>query len=181
MDVAVVLFIIAGTIGSVDILYYHLYKFRLSRRPGSRFETATHIFRSFTFAASVWVLLSWTPQGAWYWGVLAIVGADFADEVLDVAIEPKSRASLGGLPPLEYLVHAVSSVLMGGAWVSFLTAGWDGRLLATALVPRASALPAWLLWDGRLIAVGSVLLGITETALLVHGVVTGARAAPERA
>ncbi len=175
MDVTVLLLIVAGTIGAVDILYYHLYKFRLSRRPGSRAETATHILRAFTFAFGVWILLGNTPMGGWYWALAAVFILDFIDGVVDVAIEPRSRKSLGGLPPLEYTVHMLSATLTGGAWVTFLVAGWAGRLAPTALVDRTSALPAWLILDGRAIAVSSVLLGTAEAALLVHGMLTAPR------
>lgn len=176
MDVTVVLFIVAGTIGAVDILYYHLYKFRLSRRPGSRLETGTHILRAFTFAVGMWILVAFAPVGGWYWALAAVFALDFLDGIFDVAIEPRSRAPLGGLPPLEYSVHMLSTTLTGGAWVAYLISGWAGRLEPTALVSRTSALPAWLLLDGRLLAVSSVLLGVTETALLIHGVVTEGRA-----
>ncbi len=156
MDLVVALFIVSGTIGAADILYYHLYKFRLARRPGSRAETVTHLLRSFAFGVGVWTLLSYEPRGGWFWAVAGLFAFDFVDELVDVAIEPRSRESLGGLPGAEYLVHVVCTTLNGGAWVTFLAVGWSTRLAKTELVARHSALPAWLVLDGKVIAVNAI-------------------------
>lgn len=181
MDLVITLFIISGTIGSADILYYHWYKFRLYKQPGSRFETLTHIFRSFTFGIGVYTLLHYLPLGGWYWAVAVLFGLDFADEILDICIEPKSREPLGGLPGPEYLVHMIATTLNGGAWVTFLAAGWAGRLSGTALVTRHTALPAWLAFDGNLIAATAVLIGAGELLLLLKAWSTDGTPAPDAA
>jgi hypothetical protein len=168
MDLVVTLFIISGTIGAADILYYHWYKFRLYKQPGSRLETLTHVFRSFTFGIGVFTLLHYLPLGGWYWAVAGLFAADFIDEIIDIVIEPKSREPLGGLPGREYLVHMVSTTLNGGAWVAFLVAGWAGRGAATALVARHPALPAWLVLDGNLVVGSSLLIGTAELVLLLR-------------
>lgn len=166
MDIVVALFVVSGTIGAADILYYHLHKFRLARQPGSRAETVTHLLRSFTFGAGLWTLAGHAPRGGWYWAVAALFAFDFVDEVVDVLIEPKSREPLGGLPGAEYLVHMICTTLNGAAWVTFLVEGWPDRLAPTALVARHSALPAWLTLDAKVIAVNAFLLGGLELALL---------------
>ncbi len=181
MDLVVTLFIVSGTIGAADILYYHWYKFRLYKQPGSRLETLTHIFRSFTFGIGVYTLLHYLPTGGWYWAVAGLFGADFLDELVDIWIEPKSREPLGGLPGREYLVHMVSTTLNGGAWVTFLVAGWAGRLSATALVARHTSLPAWLAIDGNLIVASSLLIGAGELALLIKAWATDSAPATDAA
>ncbi len=178
MDLVVALFIISGTIGAADILYYHWYRFRLYKQPGSRIETLTHVFRSFTFGIGAYTLLHYLPLGGWYWAIAALFGLDFLDEIVDILIEPRSREPLGGLPGPEYLVHMISTTLNGGAWVMFLAVGWAGRLSGTALVARHTALPAWLALDGNLIAATAVLIGAGELALLVRAWTADNTAAP---
>src|SRR5690348_15242607 len=94
-----------GTVGALDGVWYHLFKLRLAQRSSCRAETITHVVRGITFAVALTALVQGRPSGAWFWALLAVFALDFADDVLDVVIEPKSRAPLGGLPPLEYLVH----------------------------------------------------------------------------
>lgn len=169
MDLVVALFIVSGTIGAADILYYHLYKFRLAQRRGSRAETLTHLVRSLTFGVGLWTVIAYEPRGAWYWAVAGLFAFDFCDEVVDVLIEPTSRKELGGLPGAEYLVHMICTTLNGAAWVGFLAAGWSERLAPTALVARHSALPWWVVFDGKVIAVNAALLGALELGLLARG------------
>ncbi len=182
MALAAILLILMGTIGSIDLLYYHLYKFRLYDQPSARGEEVTHLVRAATFAFGLWILLHYTPQGGWFWIMAALFGVEFVDDVCDVAIEPKSREPLGGLPPLEYLVHMVASLCTGGVWVAFLTAGWAGRNAASALVPHAAGfLPTWLHLDGLAMIFAGVALGLVELTLFVRSLVRrgGGGAAPE--
>ena len=155
-----------GTIGAVDALWYHLYKLRLAQQPGSRAETVTHIVRSLTFAVALTALVQGRPSGGWFWALAAVFALDFADDVADVLIEPKSRAPLGGLPPREYLVHMVVMGLSGATWLAYVVQGWALRAGPTALLP--ASLPAWLVWDARLTAAGALLLGCVDLVLLLR-------------
>ena len=154
-----------ATIGAVDGMYYHTLKFRLFEQPSARFETVTHIVRAFALAGALWVLAHRIPVGGWYWAMVALFTFDLVDDVADVLIEPRSRAPLGGLPPLEYLVHMIAIALSGGAWATFVLAGWATRHAPTALVPFA--LPWWLLWYARVVAVGALLMGAGDAIRLI--------------
>jgi hypothetical protein len=163
--VPLVLLLAMASIGSIDGAYYHTYRFALYRQPSARLETVTHVIRAFALAFTVLVLSAGTPVGRWFWVVAAVFAIDFVDDVVDVAIEPRSRAPLGGLPPLEYLIHMIVMALSGGVWVSFLVAGWATRGQPTAIVPRA--LPWIIVWMGRGVAVGAILMGAGDAIRLV--------------
>ena len=176
MIVPVVLLVAMGTVGALDGIYFHVFRFRLFAQPTARFETATHVVRGLLFAGVLSTLLGYVPQGGWYWAFAGLFALELADDVADVLCEPASRRPLGGLPPAEYLIHALVMAITGGIWTSFLVEGWPARLAPTALVPRAAgSLPRLLVWDGRLIAAGAVGLAVTELALLVRSAAARSR------
>jgi len=161
-----VLLLVMATVGAVDGAYYHTYKFRLFEQPSARLETVTHIFRAFSLAIALWVLAHWIPVGGWYWAILGVFTFDLADDIVDVLIEPRSRAPLGGLPPLEYFIHMIAIALSGGAWATFVLAGWATRHEPAALV--SFDLPWWLLWYARIAAVGALLMGVGDAIRLAR-------------
>lgn len=168
-----VLLLAMATIGAIDGTYYHTYKFRLFEQPSARLETTTHIFRALTLAVGLWVLAHRVPVGGWYWAIVALFTLDLIDDVVDVLIEPRSRAPLGGLPPLEYLIHMIAIALSGGAWATFVLAGWSTRHAPAALVPFD--LPSWLLWYARIVAVGALLMAVGDAIRLVRSRAARAR------
>lgn len=174
MTLALGLLLVMATIGAIDGTYYHTLKFRLYDQPSARLETVTHVFRAWSMAFAVWLLAHHVPVGGWYWALVAVFAFDFVDDVVDVAIEPRSRAPLGGLPPREYLIHMIVMGLAGAAWVSFIAAGWAQRAAPTALLPHP--LPAWVVWYARAVAVGALLMGLQDLGLLVRSVVRARRA-----
>lgn len=171
MMLTLLLMALMATIGSFDGLYYHIYRFRLFDQPASRAETVTHLLRGLSFAAAVLVISAGRPEGAWYWAIAALFGADLLIDVVDVLIEPSSRKPLGGLPGPEYLIHMVVMAISGGIWVSFLVNAWQWRNHATALVPYASnEMPTWLIWDGRLMGAGALGLVLLEGGMMLRSV-----------
>lgn len=176
MVVPVVLLIVMGMIGSLDGFYYHLWKFRLYKQPSARAETITHIVRAFSYTAVLLLLTHTQPQGGWYWAIAAIFGLELLDDVVDITIEPKSREPLGGLPPREYLIHMVVMAISGGVWVSYLVLAWPNASLPTALAPLADgALPTWLVWEARILAVGSLGFALLEGTLMLRHILTTTR------
>ena len=101
-------------LGSVDIGYFHIYRYRLYRVPSSRGEQVTHLLRAGLFLAILLWVMCVEAQGALSLVLPALLLADFVNSMIDVLLEPKSRQSLGGLPPLEYAVHMVT-MFVGGA------------------------------------------------------------------
>ncbi len=176
LELPILLMAIVAPIGALDVFWFHLYRFRLYAQPGSRAETVTHIARGLLFALGLLAMLTWRPVGTWYWVVGGLFVLDFANNVADVLLEPSSRRPLGGLPPLEYLIHVVGATAAGGITAAYFIAGWQLRLEDTALVPLAGdALPAMLRWQGWAAAAGGLLVALLEAVLLARSVLASRR------
>src|SRR5687767_9934232 len=109
MTVAFELLMLAALLGAVDVGYYHLYKFRLYQRPESVGEELTHLARHLLFIAMTIVMVLELEAAPTLLPALFIL--DLANSSADVLLERRSRASAGGLPSLEYLVHILASVI----------------------------------------------------------------------
>jgi hypothetical protein len=109
----------ASMIGAFDVLWWHVYKFRLYDQPGSVLEEVTHLVRYALFLAIAVTLVTVDEPRDVQWFVVALFAADVAVTIVDVLAEPASRAPLGGLPGLEYLVHILATFLLGGAAATF--------------------------------------------------------------
>jgi hypothetical protein len=158
---------VVAPLAAVDVLYFHLYKFRLHAHRASQLETVTHLLRTLLFGAAAFLLTRYEPRGAWVWVITGIAAADFLNNVADVILEPRSRAALGGLPPLEYAIHVVGATASGviaGAWV---IASWPATALPTELAPPGDV-PAWLGANGHGLYIGAAAMLLGEGALLIR-------------
>lgn len=163
-NLPLILLAIAAPIGALDMLYFHLWKFRLFAAPDSRAETLTHIVRSVTVALLAWVLGHYRPEGAWFWIVGSLFALDGVNSLIDVAIERRSRAAWGGVPSVEAIIHTVGSTFLGAVAALYFIGGWDGRSLPTVLSP--SELPSLLVLQSELIAGSGLFLAAFELVLL---------------
>jgi hypothetical protein len=156
----------AGPVGAIDVLYFHIWKFRLYARPQSSREQWAHLVRACLAPSIFAILLIGAPEGACFWLVAALFAADTINSLVDVMLEPASRAPIG-VPPAELALHFIGTTAMGAAWAIFMVAGWPSRDAAPAL--RASiALPpaiALLSWSGVAIAIA---LLVFESLLTVR-------------
>jgi hypothetical protein len=144
-----------GTFGAVDVFYYHLYRFRLFARAGSVEEEITHLFRHAIFLALLVLLSSGSSSPGVDGAVIALFVLDMVNSAADVLIERRSRATLGGLPSGEYLVHIVSSFGMGLAVASYFVARQSLPL------PPPAGMLAWQVHG--MLATGVVLLAAEAT------------------
>lgn len=100
-----------------DGIYYHLWKFRLQEREDSKFEHITHTLRAILFIPAT-VLIYWMGvKGLLLWTAIIVLAFDLITEVVDILNERSSRATLGGLPSGEYLVHIMLTTLRVAALV----------------------------------------------------------------
>lgn len=98
-------------VGGVDVLWFHLYRHRLYASPASVLEQSTHLVRHLLFAAlSVGFVLG-APKSL----LLALFAVDLVNSVIDLALEPRSRAALGGVSGLESALHGVATFGLGAA------------------------------------------------------------------
>lgn len=165
-DLPLLLINIVAPLGAFDILYFHIWRFRLYEAPSSRAETVTHIVRGFAFGGAALLLTFTQPAGAWYWAFAAIVGVDFVNNIVDVSLEGESRAPLGGLPRSEYIVHIAGASFEGAIGVAFLLTAWPMQAMPTGLL--AADRPAWLFWPSVMLSAGVIAVVLFELGLFVR-------------
>lgn len=150
----------AALIGVVDVGFFHLYRFRLYAQPGSVAEEITHLARHVLFLGIVLTILLEPPSARAL--VLGLFALDLANTVADVLLERRSRAPLGGLPSVEYLLHVLGTLLTGMAIATFWHAG--GEVLSTWQVGRG-----WIT-----VGIGGLLL-LAEAVLFGQALVARGR------
>jgi hypothetical protein len=155
MNLPLMILTAAGAIGAVDVLYFHLYRFRLFAQDGSVAEEVTHLCRHAIFLALVALLSGGTPSPAIDNVILGLFAVDMVNSIADVLLERRSRDRLGGLPSIEYLVHIVSTFAMGLAVASYI-------LLRGTPLPAPVGL---LAWQVHATLVAGVIIFLTEGAL----------------
>jgi hypothetical protein len=96
-------------IGAVDVLWFHLYRARLFARAPSLGEQATHLARHVLFALSCLLFVTEGRRDA----ILAVLVADLLNSAIDVLLEPRSRADLGGVSGVETLLHMLATFGFG--------------------------------------------------------------------
>ncbi len=165
--VTLALIFAVGPIGLFDVIYFHIYRFKLAQRPESTAETITHILRGILMATLILVLVSYRPQGMWFWAVGGLLALDTLNSFIDVFLEPKSRQELGGLPRLEYIIHIGGAFSMGAITFSYFAMGWHLQELPTELVCMSGIMPEFTYYNGLLAAAFTLLLGAYETYQLL--------------
>lgn len=167
---AAVCLVLFTAIAGIDGLYFHLYRYRLYRRPQSRREHGLHTLNAFLFVPLVGLLFVAAPHGLFLWLALLLFVASLVVEILDVLCEPASREGLGGLIRSEYLMHFLMSGLRFGAVVPLLVA-----VPATDWLPSSTALglrPLWLLLCGAYIAGPGIGIALLHLVLARRGAAT---------
>ncbi|MFN2424904.1 MAG: hypothetical protein ABR587_00505 [Candidatus Binatia bacterium] len=167
MTTTLTILAIVGTIGAIDVLYYHLYRFRLYSQPGSVAEEVTHLLRNAIFIAILLVCMQPATE-PWARVMFFLFAADLTNSVIDVLLEKNSRAPFGGLPSGEYLVHILSTFGTGVAVASYTMA-------LGSPAPVLEGLLLWQVWG--MIAMGVALL-LIEGALFVRAFQTRPQAPP---
>lgn len=169
MAIPMILIMIVAPIGAIDVLYYHLLKFKLYKQPSSKKETITHLIRGFLFGIGALILFNFQPHGSWFWIIGAIFVLDFLNSIADVSLERDSRASLGGIPPCEYIIHTIGSTFAGAITATYFIMGWSFQTQPTALMPIDSrSLPMLFTLQGILLAGGSLTLTAVEGFLFLR-------------
>jgi hypothetical protein len=150
-----------GLLGALDITWFHTLKGQLTRRPECRAEAVVHVVRGFVYGAQFLVVPFVRLRGAWYVLLVALFVVDAAVAITDVLLEPASRAPQGGLAPVEYLMHIVLSVLVGGLLHSVFSSTW-GDWQGPTQAAFESSLPRWLQGFMRCLAAGSMGVAALE-------------------
>lgn len=122
MNLPVTILTVVGTVGAVDVLYFHLYRFRLWEQPSAVVEEVTHLARHVIFLALLATLAGGVESAAVDRWVIALFVLDLINSAMDILYEPESRKPLGGLPGPESLIHVLSSFGLGVAAMSYAVA-----------------------------------------------------------
>jgi hypothetical protein len=152
-------------VGTVDLFYYHIWKYKLHTRPASRYEHKLHMSFAFLMVPLAYFLY-YQDSGGWaLWAAAFFVVAALSTEMLDVFSEGDSRASLGGLSTGEYSIHVAATIFKVGSF-AFLFASkpaeaWD---LSSPVVLGAYGYMAEMM--AMQVMIGSGLVGISHLALL---------------
>lgn len=146
-------------IGAIDVLYYHWYRFRLYEQPSSVAEELTHLARGAAFLALAAVLSQGVADPETDALVLGLLAFDFLNSALDVALEPRSRAPLGGLPGGEYFLHFLGLFGAGFVLAHYLSAR------TTLPIPAVSG---WAQVQANLLIVGGAALLLVELGLFLR-------------
>jgi hypothetical protein len=166
MNLTLLLISIAAPVGAFDVLYFHIYRYRLASRPESLAETFTHVLRGAIFGAVALTLTLYEPRGLWFWLVGGLFVLDFVNSLVDAFLERNARSAFGGLTRLEYVLHVAGATFMGAIALAFLVRGAPAASLATELASRQLAVPPPMAIGGYLTALGALVLAAYEAAVL---------------
>jgi hypothetical protein len=169
VSLPVLLMLIVAPLGGIDAVYFHLWKQRLYDLPSARKEMITHLFRDFLFGLGALIIFNFEPGGAWFWITGALFAFDFVNSIADVLLETESRAPLGGIPPVEYLVHTIGSTFSGAIMATYFVLGWRLQFLPTQLETRAGV-PELVRWSGYLVVMSGMALTALEGFLFARSI-----------
>ena len=144
MVAAFYLLLVIGHIGVFDVTYFHYYKCALHTRPECHREQFWHLVRHIIYGLQFLIIANLRFHGAALLLLAALYGADVFIAWSDVWEETVSRRDQGGLPRVEYFMHIVLSLMVGGYIVLVAQNVWPDRLLASAIVVDPPAVPALL-------------------------------------
>lgn len=152
-------------VGSVDLFYYHIWKYKLHTRPESRYEHKLHMVFAFLMVPIAFLLYYQDLGGYALWAAVFFVAAALGTEMLDVFTEGDSRASLGGLTTGEYSIHVGATILKVASFAFMFAAkpavAWGG---SSAVVLGSHGNMAEMM--AMQVMIGSGLVGVLHLVLL---------------
>lgn len=158
---ATVLLLIFATLAPIDGVYIHLVRLKLHTRPESWYEHVWHTLRAVLFVPATYALFGVVSGGALLWTGIALAVIDQAVEIVDMASEKESRASVGGLNSFEYILHGILTLLRSAAIALSLAARPASAfsLSAPNVVAQLDEPYGWLV---RQLYPGAMLLAIVH-------------------
>jgi hypothetical protein len=158
-------------LGSVDLFYFHIWKYKLHTRPESRYEHKLHMAFAFLMVPVGLLLYYQNTGGVALWAGVFFVIAALSTELLDVFSENDSRALLGGLSTEEYALHVVLTILKVASFAFIFASkplqAWD---LSSPVFLGSYGFMAEI--TALQVAIGSGLVGVLHLILLHPRVAT---------
>ena len=165
MTIVLWLLFTQGVLGAFDTLYFHEWRARLvARMPGTRPELVLHAARSIIYSIVFGTLPWFAWRGAMTFALAALLFAEIVITLADFVVEDKVRAPLGGVFPVERVMHTVMAIVYGAMLANVVPVmiGWSAE--ATAIAPHAVAAPAMLRGALCLMSAGVLLSGLRDGA-----------------
>ena len=155
-------------VGTVDLFYYHIWKYKLHTRPESRYEHKLHMAFAFIMVPLAYLLYYQDLGGYGLWAAVFFVVAALTTEMLDVFTEGDSRASLGGLSTGEYSIHVAATIFKVASF-AFMVASKPASAWALSS-PIVLGSYGWMAEAMAVqVMIGSGLVGLLHLALLNNG------------
>ena len=152
-------------VGTVDLFYYHIWKYKLHTRPESRYEHKLHMAFAFLMVPIGYLLYYQDLGGYALWAAVFFVIAALATEMMDVFTEGDSRASLGGLSTGEYSIHVAATILKVASFAFMFAAkpaaAWE--LSSPVMLGAYGSMEEMMAMQ---VMIGSGLVGVLHLALL---------------
>lgn len=173
MEAPLWLLLVYSSVGTVDGVYNHLYRYRLYAHASSFTEHLSHTVLTLGFPLTVALLIFVEMGSVGFAFLLGIQALSVLGTLWDVWLEPKSRAPLGGFPPYEYLLHTVI-FLLHGAFIWAVIANADQLVHGAGFgTLRWPPLPTFLVANAVVLMIGGLamfglhlyLLGVGHRAI----------------
>ena len=113
MEAPLVLLFLFGSVGAVDVIYDHLYRYRLYAHASSLTEHLSHTLGILGLILTLTMLVFMEMGRLGFTLFLGVQAFLVIITLWDVSMEHASRAPLGGLSTHEYLLHTVIFLLHG--------------------------------------------------------------------
>ena len=161
---ATILLLIVAALAPVDGVYIHLIRLKLHARPESWHEHVWHTVRTGLFLPATYALFGVVSGGALLWTGIALAVIDQAVEIVDMASEKDSRASIGGLGSFEYILHGLLTLVRSAAIALSLAARPASAFSLTApnIVAQLDEPYGWLV---RQLYPGAIVLALVHVWL----------------
>ena len=152
-------------VGTVDLFYYHIWKYKLHTRPESRYEHKLHMAFAFIMVPLAYFLYYQDFGGYALWAAVLFVVAALGTEMLDVFTEGDSRASIGGLSTGEYSIHVAATIFKVASFAFMFAAkpaaAWD--ISSPTLLGTYGSMGEMMAMQ---VIIGSGLVGVLHLVLL---------------
>lgn len=170
---ALVLF---ALLGAFDGVYFHMIKYRLHEHPPARFEHLIHNFRGLLFLPIALIFFVWNSAGLLLWTGLLLLTVDMIAEVVDILVEKKARANLGGISSFESLIHVAATGFRMAALAIVLALKPIEAFMLNSVTTDFSVLPQYLSLTGLTFTAG-VLVALVFQGIVVF--VTHSKSQPD--
>jgi len=169
MEIPLWLLLLWNSVGAIDGIYNHLYRYRLYAHASSFTEHISHTLLSLGLVLTSTMLVFVEMGGVGFAFFLAVQVFVLILTFWDGYIEFASRAPLGGFPRHEYLVHT-AIFLLHGAFVWAVLVNIDQLVQGSGFgALRWPPLPTFLLSNAVVLVVGGLVMFFLHVYLLRVG------------